>query len=777
MLRVVTYAVDGWGVGELALVDDRPVSHELPLPDAAPGARPRRGSLRARPAACPTPLVRLLALIRRFFRGRARQLDRERSPARRERRGVGAHAVHAARRLRARRGAVRRDGQLRRARRRARAGLRAARAAGAFCGAQPARAASSPATASIAADGSLGRLRQLRRRVQAAPARARGRAPDADALAARASSASAAAPACRFLLRGLKLVARDLTAIVTLTDDGGSSGRLRRELEMPPPGDIRACLVALAEDENFMGELFQHRFTRGELAGHSFGNLFLAALTEVAGSFDAAVAMTGRVLAIEGTVVPATSHPAALVAEMDDGRVVAGETAVASDRHGVRRLFLDPARRDREPARDRGDRGRRPDRARSRTRSSPRRCRRCSCPRCGARSCSARARARVRLQPAPAAGRDDRLPASHHLERLHQHVGPACGRHRARPVEPVVADPLIPVDFDRGRLRRARRRGRAPADRRRPPSRPGGARARARCVLAAPRRATAVPFGEDVRAELARDAAGGAALPAGAARRRAARTPGRLHLLAGRGEVHVDCDLASAPSRATVELLRESGASCEIRTYHERRFGRRDALPGDRRRRPALAAGAGRGRRARPRRSRRPSACRARVVARSCCRRTYLRGAFIASGSLSDPSAGAPRVASSSPESAAGAARAGRRGGVPAGRARRRRALRSPTPSAARRSATCSSRSARTARSCGSRRPRVFAWAREQANRLANADAGNLRRQARRRRTAGRDRRARRRRRAAARPARVAELRVAHPEATLAELAELAARR
>lgn len=145
-----------------------------------------------------------------------------------------------------------------------------------------------------------------------------------------------------YLLRGLKRLRAHVTAIVTLTDDGGSSGRLRRDLEMPPPGDVRNCLVALAEDESLMGRLFQHRFDRGELAGHSLGNLFLAALTEVVGSFDAAIAEVGNVLAVQGTVIPATTHPAALLAEMEDGRFVAGETAVAKDRHGVRRLFISP---------------------------------------------------------------------------------------------------------------------------------------------------------------------------------------------------------------------------------------------------------------------------------------------------------------------------------------------------------------------------------------------------------------------------------------------------
>lgn len=144
------------------------------------------------------------------------------------------------------------------------------------------------------------------------------------------------------LLRGLKEIGVRPTAIVTLTDDGGSSGRLRRELDIPPPGDVRACLVALAEDESFMAEMFRYRFSRGELSGHSLGNLFLAALTEMAGSFDEAVALTSHVLAIHGNVLPATQRPAALTAEMEDGRVVEGESALATDRSHVRRLRLEP---------------------------------------------------------------------------------------------------------------------------------------------------------------------------------------------------------------------------------------------------------------------------------------------------------------------------------------------------------------------------------------------------------------------------------------------------
>lgn len=144
------------------------------------------------------------------------------------------------------------------------------------------------------------------------------------------------------VLRGLKRVGVEPTAIVTLTDDGGSSGRLRRDLGMPPPGDVRNCLVALADDESVLAEVFQHRFDRGDLEGHSLGNLVLAALTEVAGSFEAAVALSSHVLAINGRVLPATREKAVLVAEMEDGRVVAGETAVASERRAVRRLRLQP---------------------------------------------------------------------------------------------------------------------------------------------------------------------------------------------------------------------------------------------------------------------------------------------------------------------------------------------------------------------------------------------------------------------------------------------------
>src|SRR3954463_4919739 len=131
------------------------------------------------------------------------------------------------------------------------------------------------------------------------------------------------------ILRGLKHHA-NVTAVVTTTDDGGSSGRLRRDFGMPAPGDVRHCLSALAEDESLVGQLFEHRFATGELAGHSFGNLFLAGLTDLLGSFDQAVSESARVLAVAGRVVPSTTDIVELVAEFDDGSTVRGETAIAA---------------------------------------------------------------------------------------------------------------------------------------------------------------------------------------------------------------------------------------------------------------------------------------------------------------------------------------------------------------------------------------------------------------------------------------------------------------
>ena len=134
-----------------------------------------------------------------------------------------------------------------------------------------------------------------------------------------------------------------LSAIVTVSDDGGSSGRLRDELRMLPPGDIRNCMVALSEDSTLLSRLFQYRF-RGEggLGGHSFGNLFLAALTEVTGDFVEAVRLSSEVLASKGRIYPATLNDVRLVAELEDGREVRGETRITAARSAVKRLWLEP---------------------------------------------------------------------------------------------------------------------------------------------------------------------------------------------------------------------------------------------------------------------------------------------------------------------------------------------------------------------------------------------------------------------------------------------------
>ncbi len=137
----------------------------------------------------------------------------------------------------------------------------------------------------------------------------------------------------------------DLAAVVTVTDDGGSSGRLRREYSILPPGDIRNCMVALSQDEALLGRLFQYRFHAGRgLRGHSFGNLFLAALSHVTGDFTEAVRLSGEVLAIRGRIFPSTTQNVTLEAVMEDGRVVAGETRIARSSKRIRRVRLVPRR-------------------------------------------------------------------------------------------------------------------------------------------------------------------------------------------------------------------------------------------------------------------------------------------------------------------------------------------------------------------------------------------------------------------------------------------------
>lgn len=146
------------------------------------------------------------------------------------------------------------------------------------------------------------------------------------------------------LLRGLKRSTTNLTAVVTVTDDGGSSGRLQKELGILPPGDIRNCLVALADDEALVTDLFQYRFSEGEgLSGHSFGNLFLAAMSGITGNFDTAVKESSRVLNIKGRVLPSTLETVRLCAEFADGRVARGETTISSSHEPIVRLFLEPS--------------------------------------------------------------------------------------------------------------------------------------------------------------------------------------------------------------------------------------------------------------------------------------------------------------------------------------------------------------------------------------------------------------------------------------------------
>lgn len=154
------------------------------------------------------------------------------------------------------------------------------------------------------------------------------------------------------LLSGLKEYVRadehptwikNLSAIVAVSDDGGSSGRLRDELNILPPGDIRNCLVALSEDSHLLSQIFQHRFKGdGELAGHNFGNLFLAALSEITGDFAEAVKLSSEILASKGHIYPATTEDVRLIAELENGDIVKGETNVAKVGANIKRLRLEP---------------------------------------------------------------------------------------------------------------------------------------------------------------------------------------------------------------------------------------------------------------------------------------------------------------------------------------------------------------------------------------------------------------------------------------------------
>src|SRR5271155_5254599 len=153
------------------------------------------------------------------------------------------------------------------------------------------------------------------------------------------------------LLRGLKRYAKvgegilDITAVVTVTDDGGSSGRLRRDFDVLPPGDIRNCMVALSGDENLLSRLFQFRFSSGRgLKGHSFGNLFLTAMTHLTGDFNQAVRFSAEVLAVLGHIYPSTAANVAIEATLANGRKVAGESRISRSRSRIEKVEIHPRR-------------------------------------------------------------------------------------------------------------------------------------------------------------------------------------------------------------------------------------------------------------------------------------------------------------------------------------------------------------------------------------------------------------------------------------------------
>ncbi|MDD3593441.1 MAG: YvcK family protein [Candidatus Gastranaerophilales bacterium] len=145
------------------------------------------------------------------------------------------------------------------------------------------------------------------------------------------------------ILKGLKNITNNLTAIVTVGDDGGSSGRLRAEFGVLPPGDIRNCIAALADEEDLVTELFQYRFKKGSgLEGHSFGNLFLSVLCEITGDMYSAIKESSKVLAIRGRVLPSTLDDMRLRAEMEDGRIIDGESNIPEAQGKIIRLFCEP---------------------------------------------------------------------------------------------------------------------------------------------------------------------------------------------------------------------------------------------------------------------------------------------------------------------------------------------------------------------------------------------------------------------------------------------------
>ncbi|WP_108671585.1 gluconeogenesis factor YvcK family protein [Peribacillus acanthi] len=145
------------------------------------------------------------------------------------------------------------------------------------------------------------------------------------------------------LLRGLKLFPVDITAIVTVADDGGSSGRLRNEMDIPPPGDVRNVLAALSDVEPLIEQMFQHRFAKtNELSGHSLGNLILAAMTSITGDFVHAIQEMSKVLNVRGKVLPAANQSVVLHAELEDGSFISGESKIPYSGKKIKRVFLTP---------------------------------------------------------------------------------------------------------------------------------------------------------------------------------------------------------------------------------------------------------------------------------------------------------------------------------------------------------------------------------------------------------------------------------------------------
>tara|TARA_Y100000590_G_scaffold218835_2_gene247891 strand:- start:42 stop:989 length:948 start_codon:yes stop_codon:yes gene_type:complete len=153
------------------------------------------------------------------------------------------------------------------------------------------------------------------------------------------------------LLRGLKEYTQHITAIIGVADDGGSSGRLRREMGIIPPGDFRNCIVALSDEDSILKELFQYRFPEGsELKGHSFGNLFIAAMTAVTDNFESALAESSRILSVRGQVVPATTENISLSVRLKNGQFIKGESKVKNSLSEIQELMIDPPHAEASPA-------------------------------------------------------------------------------------------------------------------------------------------------------------------------------------------------------------------------------------------------------------------------------------------------------------------------------------------------------------------------------------------------------------------------------------------